>query len=292
MRKGPGTVPQEMLERLEIARHVAVEKRDPDTRVDGKPTVLPGEHGGGGVRIEKPLLLEPADHAAADPFGEHGEVALGERSGGQERRWPVGAVRSRQEDAVGDGLVQMGVAVEPGAEAVEEGDGADSRAGGWRREVVKEFRDAGVSGTKDLDNRLGLAAVLARVESNGVKIVLVENATRLARDLMVGEVILQQLTSAGCKVIATDSGTDLPADSDDLTRRLIRQVLGAAAEFDRRVTVMKLRAARERRGARRERCEGRKPFDTLPGESEPPLRIRERRRKPPPGAPAVPSARL
>ena len=117
-------------------------------------------------------------------------------------------------------------------------------------EVVDEFRDAGVSGTKDLDNRPGLAALLDRVESNGVKIVLVENATRLARDLMVGEVILQQLTNAGCRVIAADSGTDLSADSDDPTRRLIRQVLGAVAEFDRRVTVMKLRAARERRRSR------------------------------------------
>ena len=124
-------------------------------------------------------------------------------------------------------------------------------------EVVDEFRDAGVSGAKDLDNRPGLAALLDRVESNGVKIVLVENATRLARDLMVEEVILQQLTSACCKVIATDSGTDLTADSDDPTRRLIRQVLGAVAEFDRRVTVMKLRAARERRRAQGERCEGR-----------------------------------
>ncbi|MEI8072419.1 MAG: hypothetical protein WCI09_12690 [Planctomycetota bacterium] len=46
-------------------------------------------------------------------------------------------MRSRQEDAVGDGRVEMGVAVEPRAEAVEEGDGADSRAGGWRRGVVR-----------------------------------------------------------------------------------------------------------------------------------------------------------
>ena len=86
-----------------------------------------------------------------------------------------------------------------------------------------------------------------------------------ARALMVGEVILQQLTSAGFKVIATDSGTDLSADSDGPTRRLIRQVLGAVAEFDPRVTVMKLRAARERRRARGERCEGRKPLGTLTG---------------------------
>jgi len=156
-------------------------------------------------------------------------------------------------------------------------------AEGHGLEVVDEFRDAGVSGTKDLDNRPGLAALLDRVESNGVKIVLLENATRLARDLMVGEVILQQLTSAGCKVIAADSGTDLSADSDDPTRRLIRQVLGAVAEFDRRVTVMKLCAARERKRSRGERCEGRKPFGTLPGEPETLARIRELRRKTPYG---------
>jgi DNA invertase Pin-like site-specific DNA recombinase len=150
-------------------------------------------------------------------------------------------------------------------------------------ELVAEFRDAGVSGTKDLDNRPGLAALFDRVESNGVKTVLVENASRLARDLMVGEVILQQLTNAGCRVIAADSGTDLTADSDDPTRRLIRQVLGAVAEFDRRVTVMKLRAARERKRSRGQRCEGRKPFGSLPGEAETLARIRELRRKPPYG---------
>jgi hypothetical protein len=77
-----------VLETLKIARHVAVEERDADTRVDRKPTVLPGEHVGGGVRIEKPLPLEESDHAAADPFGERGQVCGGERSGGEERRRP------------------------------------------------------------------------------------------------------------------------------------------------------------------------------------------------------------
>lgn len=110
-----------------------------------------------------------------------------------------------------------------------------------------------------------------------------ENATRLARDLMVSGVILQQFTTLGCKVIAADSGTDLTADTDDPTRRLIRQVLGAVAEFDRRVTVMKLRASRERKRSRGERCEGRKPFGTFPGELETLARIRELRRKPPHG---------
>lgn len=146
--------------------------------------------------------------------------------------------------------------------------------------LADEFRDAGISGTKDLENRPGLAALLDRVESNGVRIVLVENATRLARDLMVSEVILQQLADAGCTVIAADSGTDLTADTDDPTRRLIRQVLGAVAEFDRRVTVLKLRAARERIRRRGGRCEGRKPFGSRPGEGPAIERIRELHRKP------------
>ena len=147
-------------------------------------------------------------------------------------------------------------------------------------ELADEFRDAGVSGTKDLENRPGLAALLDRVESNGVKIVLVENATRLARDLMVSEVILQQLADAGCTVIAADSGTDLTADTDDPTRRLIRQVLGAVSEFDKRVTVLKLRAARERIRRRGSRCEGRKPYGAKPGEARVLERIKELHRKP------------
>ena len=147
-------------------------------------------------------------------------------------------------------------------------------------QLVDEFRDEGISGTKELEGRPGLAALLDRVESNGVKVVLVENATRLARDLMVSEVILQQLADAGCEVIAADSGTDLTADTDDPTRRLIRQVLGAVAEFDRRVTVLKLRAARERIRRKGSRCEGRKPFGARTGEAQTLARIKELYQKP------------
>lgn len=143
------------------------------------------------------------------------------------------------------------------------------------------FKDVGVSGTKEIGDRPGLAALLDRVENNCVKVVLVENATRLARDLMVQEVTLAQFRAAGCTVIACDSGTDLIDESDtDPTRTLIRQVLGAVAEFDRRVTVLKLRAARERIRRRGVRCEGRKPYGTRPGEAAIIARIRQLHRKP------------
>ncbi len=95
VRGGAGTGTQQMLERLEIAQHVAVEGRDPDAGVDRKSAVLPGEHVGGGMCIEGPLPPEPTDHAAADRLGERGQVCGSERPGREERRRPAGAVRSR-----------------------------------------------------------------------------------------------------------------------------------------------------------------------------------------------------
>lgn len=147
--------------------------------------------------------------------------------------------------------------------------------------VADEYRDEGVSGAKELVDRDGLAALLDRVESNGIKTVLVERSDRLARDLMVGEVILGQFRKAGVRVIAADSGTDLTAgDSDDPTAKLIRQVLGAVAEFEKDVIVLKLRAARDRMRRSGKRCEGRKPFGTRPGEATTLALIRKLRRKP------------
>jgi DNA invertase Pin-like site-specific DNA recombinase len=127
--------------------------------------------------------------------------------------------------------------------------------------VVDEFRDEGVSGTRELDARAGLAALLDRLESNGVRTVLIERADRLARDLLVGEIILGRFRELGVRVIAAESGTELTVGDDDPTRKLIRQVLGAVAEYDKTVTVLKLRAARDRIRRRDGRCEGRKPYD-------------------------------
>jgi len=146
--------------------------------------------------------------------------------------------------------------------------------------VVETFKDCGVSGTLELADRAGLAALLDRLESNGVKTVLVEKADRLARDLMVQEVTLSQFRDLGVQVISVEGGADLTVADGDPTRTLIRQVLGAVSEFDKSVTVLKLRAARERIRRRDGRCEGRKPFGELPGEAETLQQIRYLRRKP------------
>lgn len=146
-------------------------------------------------------------------------------------------------------------------------------------EIVAEFRDEGVSGTRELENRPALAALIDRIASNGVRVVLVERADRLARDLMIGEVILRELTKRGARVLTAD-GQDLTTGNGDPTRKLIRQVLGAVSEFEKSVLVLKLRAARERKRSRGERVEGVKPFGHFPGEQAIVSRMRELRRKP------------
>jgi hypothetical protein len=49
----PGAIPQQVFETPKIARHVAVEERDPDAGVDREPAILPGEHVGGGSGVEE-----------------------------------------------------------------------------------------------------------------------------------------------------------------------------------------------------------------------------------------------
>lgn len=147
-------------------------------------------------------------------------------------------------------------------------------------EIVGEYLDEGVSGTRDLDDREGLGQLFEHIRSNGVRLVLVERADRLARDLLVSEVLLAQFRDLGVRVVAADSDTDLTAADEDATRVLIRQVLGAVSQFEKSAIVSKLRAARMRKRRQTGRCEGRKPFGAHPGEEAVLARMRQLHRKP------------
>lgn len=125
-------------------------------------------------------------------------------------------------------------------------------------EVVQYFQEEGVSGTKE--DRPALARMLVNLEENGhgVKTVIVERLDRLARDLMVQEVVLGDFQRRGISFISAVEGSDLL--EGDATRKLVRQVLGAIAEYDKAMLVLKLKAARERKRARTGKCEGRKGY--------------------------------
>jgi DNA invertase Pin-like site-specific DNA recombinase len=112
--------------------------------------------------------------------------------------------------------------------------------------VVEWFNDPAVSGADPIESRPGFAALLDRVENNGVRVVLVEDASRFARDLVAQELGVLMLIKRGMKVI-TASSDDL-TDATDPSRIMMRQIAGSFAEYEKRRLVRKLREARERSG--------------------------------------------
>ena len=112
-------------------------------------------------------------------------------------------------------------------------------------EIVESYYDAAVSGADAVTARPGFSAMLERLLSNGVRTILVETASRFARDLIVQETGHEMLRARGIELIAADSPDSFVADTP--TANLIRQVLGAVSEFEKAMLVEKLRGARERK---------------------------------------------
>ena len=169
-----------------------------------------------------------------------------------------------------------------------EGDGLDRQEEAIRRyakvngiKVVEIFREKGVSGT--IENRPALAELMLSLETNGhgVKAVVIEKLDRLARDLMVQEAIIRDFQRHGFHLISALEGPDLCGD--DATRKLVRQIFGAIAEYDKAMLVAKLKAARERKRARDGKCGGRKGYHGTSEGKAIIRKIQELRRKPPKG---------
>jgi DNA invertase Pin-like site-specific DNA recombinase len=132
-------------------------------------------------------------------------------------------------------------------------------------EIAEVFREEGISGTKELDDRPALSELFAALEENGIKTVIVEKLDRIARDLMVQETIIADMQKHGYTLLST-AEPDLC--SQDPSRVLIRQIFGALAQWERAMIVLKLRGARQRKKARGERGDGRHAFGEKPGEAE------------------------
>jgi DNA invertase Pin-like site-specific DNA recombinase len=141
-------------------------------------------------------------------------------------------------------------------------------------ELVAEFRDEAVSGTTDAAFRQGFSSMVERIAGNGVRVVLVEAADRLARDLIVSETLIAQLRKLGMRVVEARSGIDL-TDAADPSRVLVRQLLGAVSEYQKSEIVGKLAKARQRARMAHGRCEGRKPYGSREGEQRGLRRIGE-----------------
>lgn len=123
--------------------------------------------------------------------------------------------------------------------------------------IAHWYEERGVSGTRDMDDRPALQEMLIALLSNGVRTVIIEKLDRLARDLMVQEAIIRDFQQKGLEIVSV-AEPDLC--SDDPSRKLMRQMFGAIAEYEKTMIVAKLKAARQRKKLKTGACEGRKAF--------------------------------
>lgn len=110
------------------------------------------------------------------------------------------------------------------------------------------FYDPAVKGKDVITSRPGFAAMLLRIAASGAKVIVVESPDRFARDLTIqltGHDYLKTLGIALVPASAPDYFTE-----DTPTAVLVRQVLGAIAQFEKASLVAKLRGARERKRER------------------------------------------
>lgn len=134
------------------------------------------------------------------------------------------------------------------------------KEGGHR--LVGIFRDEGISGTKGLGEREGLADAIAAIRGKSAEGIVVPKLDRLARDLIVQEQALAEVWRLGGQVFTCAPGEAdyLTDDPDDPSRKLIRQVLGAVSEYERAMIVVRLRSGRRAKAARGGYAYGAPPF--------------------------------
>jgi DNA invertase Pin-like site-specific DNA recombinase len=128
-----------------------------------------------------------------------------------------------------------------------------------RRGFVIEdvYTDDAVSGDDDIASRPGFSSMLDALESNGVKTVLVEDASRFARKVIVQE--LGIVTLIARKVGCWSAAGDLElTNTDDEFKVAMRQIAAAFAQLEKARLVKKLKAARDRKRAAGEKVECRK----------------------------------
>jgi DNA invertase Pin-like site-specific DNA recombinase len=130
--------------------------------------------------------------------------------------------------------------------------------------IIRWFEES-ISGTTELDSRPELHALLQALHSNGTQMVVVEKVDRLARDLMIQESIIADFQRNKFEIVST---VEPDLCSADPTRILLRQMMGAFAQYERTMIVAKLRGARMRAKAKGEHMEGQHFYGSDPRRPE------------------------
>lgn len=143
-----------------------------------------------------------------------------------------------------------------GLEVQEQAIRAWAKANGVR--LVDVLRDEGESGANGLDTRVGLAEALARCEAGEATQLVVCRYDRLARDLLLQETTIARLQSKNVEVVSTSE----PTQGDEITRTMVRQLLGVIAQYERAVIRGRLASGKAAKRARGGYLGGPTPYGT------------------------------
>jgi len=120
------------------------------------------------------------------------------------------------------------------------------------------YHDGGTSGTTSLEERDGMLALLERCKAENIKVAIIQESGRLARQLLCQMLIIDRFKDAGIELIDC-TGLKL-SETDDPQRKMVIQILGAIKEMDRAETIAKMMAGKERKRKLGLRVEGRARF--------------------------------
>ena len=108
-----------------------------------------------------------------------------------------------------------------------------------------------ISGTSELAERAGWVAAQALVKDGKAGGIVVARLDRLARDVLVQELLLRDTHRLGGVVMSAreSENEQLSGESKDPSRKLIRTILGAIREYDREMISDRLESARKAKAA-------------------------------------------
>lgn len=123
--------------------------------------------------------------------------------------------------------------------------------------IVGEYYDAAIKGGDAITDRPGFSEMLDYIAGNGARMILVENAGRFARDIVVQITGYEYLKKAGIAIIPTDAPQYFTEDTP--SAEMIRGIFAVIGQFEKKSLVEKMKKARDRKRRENGRCEGRKP---------------------------------
>jgi DNA invertase Pin-like site-specific DNA recombinase len=120
------------------------------------------------------------------------------------------------------------------------------KANGHR--LVGVHTDEGESGSNGLSTRIALADALADVRQKRADGIVVFKLDRFSRDAILQEQLLAEVWRTGGEVFSTmPTENNLRDDPEDPSRKLMRRILGAVAEYEKDMVVLRMKGGRRRK---------------------------------------------